>query len=103
MKNILQEVAQIKRKTLSITAKCSDMFSASLSEGPSILQYDGYVPTWFPNPNEKHYGDYVELKIDVETGQILNWKKPTQAQLNETFKKELPENPLTDFNLSIHS
>lgn len=71
-------------KIISITAKCSDMFSASLSQdGKRIGEYDGYVPDWMPG---QHYGDYVELKIDAETGQILNWKKPTAAQLNETFK-----------------
>ena len=70
-------------KTISINAKCSDMFSARLDDG---REYDGYVPSWFPNPAASHYGDYVELTIDLETGKILNWKKPTAAQINETFK-----------------
>lgn len=66
-----------------ITAKCSDLFSANLlKDGEVIANYDGYVPDFFP---EEHYGDYVELKIDIETGQILNWKKPTKKQLKETF------------------
>jgi hypothetical protein len=68
-------------KILTISAKCSDLFSA-LWNGK---EYFGYVPDWLPNKNTKHYGDYVELKIDIETGQILNWVKPTKAQLEETF------------------
>jgi hypothetical protein len=73
-------------KIISITAKCSDMFSANLSiDGKQAGSYDGYVPDFMPG---QHYGDYVELKIDADTGQILNWKKPTAAQLNETFKQE---------------
>jgi hypothetical protein len=68
-------------KTISISAKCSDMFSARLDDG---REYDGYVPNFFP---EDHYGDYVQLDIDLATGQILNWKAPTQKELNETFKK----------------
>jgi len=32
---------------------------------------------------EDHCGDYVELDIDIDTGMILNWKKPTKAQLKE--------------------
>lgn len=72
---------------ISINAKCSDLFAASLTQdGKHIGDYDGYVPEFFPG---NHYGDYVELKIDVATGQILNWKKPTQKQLDEIFKKEV--------------
>ena len=81
-------------KILSINAKCSDLFTAQLIEklganstkrlGQSI---DGdYVPGWFPNPQEDHYGDYVTLDIDIETGKILNWKKPTAADLKKSFQ-----------------
>jgi len=69
--------------TITISAKCSDLFWARHNG----KEYDGYVPDWFPTPAEKHYGDYVSLDIDLDTGRILNWKKPTQAQLKETFKQ----------------
>ena len=71
------------KNVLRISAKCSDLFAMSLGN----KEYDGYVPDWLPNTNAKHYGDYVELKIDIETGQILNWKKPSQTQLDDTFDK----------------
>lgn len=71
----------MKAKTISISAKCSDMFSASLDDG---RVYDGYVPDFFPG---KHYGDYVQLEIDLNSGRILNWKAPTQKDL-EIFKAE---------------
>ena len=74
--------------TIRITAKCSDMFSAELLQDKASKEYDGYVPAWFPNSNVEHYGDYVQLHIDLETGQIINWKCPTQKQLETTFKKE---------------
>lgn len=67
-------------KVIRINAKCSDMFNATLDDG---REYDGYVPYFFPG---QHYGDYVELNIELATGKILNWKAPTQAQLNEIFK-----------------
>ena len=74
-------------KTLKISAKCSDLFSIVLRENGNLVQeYEGYVPEWFPNPKEEHYGDYVQLTIDVETGKILNWKKPSAKDLKETFK-----------------
>jgi len=76
------------KQIIKLSAKCSDLFDATLvedNEGQKVSQgeYHGYVPSWFPNPNEEHYGDYVQLDIDVETGQILNWKKPTKANLKE--------------------
>jgi len=66
-------------KKLTICAKCSDMFSASLYEDGKHKNYDGYVPDFFP---DQHYGDYVMLDIDIDTGMILNWKKPTKKDLN---------------------
>lgn len=70
-------------KTITIQAKCSDLFNAQLREGSELKgEYDGYVPDFFPG---QHYGDYVQLDIDIETGQILNWKTPTKKQL-EIFK-----------------
>ena len=73
------------KRVISITAKCSDMFSATLIvDGKRVGEYDGYVPNFFP---EDHFGDYVELQIDIDTGQILNWEKPTNADL-KIFKKE---------------
>lgn len=74
-----------KPATIQITAKCSDLFSARCKDenGKELGEYDGYVPRWMP---EEHYGDYVELTIDIATGKILNWKKPSVAALRETFK-----------------
>ena len=71
-------------KILKINAKCSDMFYASIRDNRDNtrpLEYNYYVPSWFPNPRAQHGGDYVKLEIDIETGQILNWKTPTPKQL----------------------
>jgi hypothetical protein len=71
--------------TISISAKCSDLFGAFLYRDNKLVgEYDGYVPDFMPG---EHYGDYVQLEIDINTGKIVNWKKPTQAQLNKVFKK----------------
>lgn len=62
------------------------MFGAFLYDDNKLVgEYDGYVPKFFPG---QHFGDYVNLEIDIETGKIVNWKKPTQGQLDEVFKKE---------------
>ena len=67
--------------------KCSDMFSASLTDddGKIVGEYGGYVPDFFPG---EHYGDYVELDIDTKTGQIVNWNVPTKKDL-KIFKKPI--------------
>ena len=66
------------KRILKMCAKCSDMFSANLVEDSGIKTYDGYVPDFFP---EQHWGDYIELEIDIDTGMILNWKKPSKKDL----------------------
>ena len=68
---------------LRISAKCSDMFNAELIDSNGrVEEYSGYVPEFFPGA---HYGDYITLEIDTDTGQILNWTKPSTAQLRTSF------------------
>lgn len=72
--------------TIQICAKCSDMFTANLRDDKDILvgEYDGYVPDWMPG---EHYGDYVILDIDATTGQIKNWRPPSELTLRKAFRK----------------
>jgi len=64
---------------IRMNVKCSDQFSATLMDGKKqIGEYKGYVPEFFPG---EHFGDYVELDIEMETGKILNWKQPTKKDL----------------------
>ena len=73
-------------RILRVCAKTVDRFTAKLIEdGKVTASHDGYVPTFMP---EDHCGDYVELDIDIETGMILNWKKPTKAELKSQLNNE---------------
>ncbi|MCB0385371.1 MAG: hypothetical protein KDD43_08265 [Bdellovibrionales bacterium] len=67
--------------TLKISAKASDCFWGAIldDEGNQVGEYDGYVPDFFPGD---HCGDYVELEIDIKTGRITNWKRPTKKDLS---------------------
>tara|TARA_R110000868_G_scaffold203970_1_gene451987 strand:+ start:55 stop:294 length:240 start_codon:yes stop_codon:yes gene_type:complete len=66
-------------RILRTCLKVVDRFTAQLLvDGKVVAEHDNYVPDFMP---EDHYGDYVELDIDIDTGQILNWKKPTKAEL----------------------
>ena len=67
-------------KTLKMHLKVRDEFIASLHDdrGNQIANYEGYVPGFMPGD---HYGDYVILDIDIESGQITNWSTPTAKDL----------------------
>jgi hypothetical protein len=87
MKMGVQKTVEVEAKTLSLHMKVCDQFEGRLQDqgGAQIgNDYEGYVPSFFPGD---HYGDYLILDIDIETGQITNWKKPTADELKETFCK----------------
>lgn len=69
----VKKSATVKAKALKLNLCVRDSFCATLhaEDGSEICeQEDDYVPDFMPG---EHYGDYVELEIDIETGQILNW------------------------------
>lgn len=63
--------------TLEIYAKCSDLCTATLKKNGQVLaMHDGYVPEILSSD-----GDAIVMEIDLDTGQILNWKPPTSKQI----------------------
>jgi hypothetical protein len=80
--DILKTV-KVQAKELRIYCKVCDNFTASLhdQEGVTICtQVDGYVPGFMPG---KHYGDYIILNIDIETGMVTNWVRPSAMEIAE--------------------
>lgn len=80
MKISVNEKRQVEATAIKVYAKPCDSGSYELvgPAGESIHEHDGYVPRFFPGD---HFGDYLILDIDLATGQIKNWKPPTQKQL----------------------
>lgn len=79
----MKKEVQVEAKTLSIYCKVCDNFTASLLDqnGETIHdQEDGYVPGFMPG---EHFGDYLILEVDMDTGQIKNWKAPTAEAIQE--------------------
>jgi len=76
------EIVKVNAKTLKLHLKVCDRFCGSLKSeaGTELLDFDGYVPGFMPGD---HYGDYVILDIDIDTGQITNWKVPTAEEIQE--------------------
>jgi len=84
MKIPKQVVETVEARSIQIHAKLRDSGHYTLmpEEGKQIAVLDGgYVPSWLPDGG----GDYLELDIDLETGQILNWKKPSPEAVARTF------------------
>ncbi len=74
---------QTEAKTLKIHIKVRDQFCADLTDqnGSVIFSQDnGYVPDFMPGD---HYGDYLILDIDIDTGQVINWEKPDQEDIEK--------------------
>ena len=67
-----------------ISAKCSDLFDMIVIEnGNTIKELEGSVPY----VDGLGGGDYVEMKIDIETGQILNWDKEAMCEYITKMKE----------------
>lgn len=85
--NQLKQV-KVDAKTIKIHLKVSDRFSYQIVDAQGEVlheQDDGYVPDFMPGP---HYGDYVILDIDVDTGQVTNWPKLTAADIEKAIKPD---------------
>lgn len=83
MKSSISTRKEVDVKRIKTCIKVCDRFTAEVigSDGEVIRSIeDEYVPDCFPG---QHYGDYLELDIDIETGQILNWKPPMDVELEQ--------------------
>ena len=84
----IKKTVKVQAKELRIYCKVCDNFTASLhdQDGQKIhVQEDGYVPAFMPG---KHFGDYVILNIDIATGMVTNWEKPTSEDIQEWMDKD---------------
>lgn len=81
MKIPMEIVKTVEAKYVRFHAKMRDEGTYNLlDEDFNLLgkEREGYVPSFFPygqDGNENHFGDYIDLWIDLETGQVVNWKK----------------------------
>lgn len=88
MKINQKKTVQVDVTELRLHIKVRDSFNAGVfdSEGEAVGEYEGYVPGFFPG---EHYGDYLQLHINIETGQITNWRKPNAEQLEALLSGEV--------------
>lgn len=56
--------------TLRVHGKVSDMGTYNIADDDgNVTEYEGYVPYNLCIGG----GDYIDLTIDIDTGQVLNW------------------------------
>jgi len=83
--DVLRKV-ELETKYVTVHVKACDQGQYELFDAAGNFigrREDDYVPNKVI-PGE--YGDYIALRIDLETGQITNWKVPTGKDLREAFK-----------------
>ena len=80
----------VEAKTLKLNMKVCDQFRARLYDQDDMFigEYEGYVPAFMPG---QHFGDYLRLDINIDTGQITNWVKPEPELVEEIFCKQEEE------------
>lgn len=77
----------VQAKTVSIYMKVCDSFCCRIldQDGATLKDYEGYVPNFMPG---QHYGDYVILEIDIDTGKITNWKQMKAEDIEDFINAE---------------
>lgn len=82
-----QKTVQVDVTELRLHIKVCDSFAAGLqgAQGDEVGSYEGYVPDFFPG---EHFGDYLILNIDIETGQIKNWRKPKASDIEKMIAQD---------------
>jgi hypothetical protein len=84
----IKKPVKVQAKTISIYCKVCDNFTASIrdQDGETIFeQEDGYV--WDIMPGD-HHGDYLILDIDIDSGRINNWQKPSAEDVMWLINRE---------------
>ncbi|QAY85369.1 hypothetical protein [Pseudomonas arsenicoxydans] len=86
MKINQQKTVQVDVTEFRLHIKVADRFEGVLkdAQGEQVCGFEGYVPDFFPGD---HYGDYLILNINLETGQITNWKKPSAEDIETMINK----------------
>jgi hypothetical protein len=88
MGTITVKVKKEKTGILRISAKCSDSCWTEYTDSKgNKTNSDSYVPQGIGIDESGDCGDYVSMEIDMKTGQILNWKPVTDAQVIKAQKE----------------
>lgn len=84
---------------IKILGKCDDRFNMRfLDTNQSELGiYEGYVPSWVGLGG----GDYINLTIDVNTGQIVGWNEKIAREIRELHKNNEAEKKARELTAAL--
>lgn len=85
IKALVEKVVEIKSVSVHVKVCDSGNYELKDSEGNVVKEKNDYVPGFFPG---EHYGDYLILDIDIDTGMIMNWVKPTEQKIKDFMSIE---------------
>lgn len=75
-----------KAKYMTINFDCPARFNFELSDNEHDLiceEHQTYIPDWVTCATSD---SELRIKIDMDTGQILNWIKPDDRMVNKTIE-----------------
>lgn len=83
---------EVVATTLKVRGKirCSCSYTLTDDQGLEIIEVgDDYIPRWLSDAMARGGdGEHLFFDIDLATGQIKNWQKPTDREV-ESWVKEL--------------
>lgn len=68
-------------RLMTFGAKCSDLFNIYIEH--LSIDHNGYVPDGLGIGG----GDYIEMTVDMDTGQIQDWKPITDEDAVEAIEE----------------
>jgi hypothetical protein len=82
-----EKILDLDKYKLRIFIKIRDEFYCKIlnENEQEILKYEGYVPDFMPT---EHCGDYIDLEINMKTGQITNWKENIENEVYSFINKK---------------
>ena len=91
MQVTVSEPKEVEVSKIKLCIKVCDGFNCDIlnSSDEKVGEYEGYVPMFFPG---QHWGDYLMLDIDLESGKILNWSKPTEEDISNMLAPDDEQN-----------
>jgi hypothetical protein len=88
----LNRITDIKTVIFSARVGTEVSFEYMDQNGYNLYQNEGgELPKFFPTFAGEAPKGFIDFEIDIETGQILNWVKPSQQELEEAITPKIKE------------
>jgi len=78
---------EVEARTLCLHIRVTDQLKTGLEDqyGNEIFSQNGELPDFVPG---SFFGDYLVLRMNIDTGQVMNWEVPMPKQLQDWVNGE---------------